>query len=99
MQKLVETRIEIDAKITAGEKLPETMILYAVDSDHFIIAAKRLKTLEENALAKTGVKIVGRQNRYAILLPPKIFNFYHLDENDFTVMSSDKDPTTIIVTI
>lgn len=35
MQKLVGTRIEIDEKVTAGEKLPQTMILYMMDADHF----------------------------------------------------------------
>ena len=39
MQKHVETRIEIDEKVTGGMKLPQTMILYTMDADHFIIAA------------------------------------------------------------
>ena len=38
MQKPFETRIEIDEKVMGGVKLPETMILYTVDADHFIIA-------------------------------------------------------------
>jgi hypothetical protein len=40
MQKTFKTRIEIDEKVTGGIKLPETMILYTVDADHFIMAAK-----------------------------------------------------------
>ena len=99
MQKLVETRIEIDEKVTAGEKLPDTMILYAMDADHLVIAAKPVKALEENALTKTSVKVVSQQNKHLVMLPPKIYNFYHLDENDYTIMASDKDPTTIIIAI
>ncbi|KPV62770.1 MAG: hypothetical protein AOA65_1613 [Candidatus Bathyarchaeota archaeon BA1] len=99
MQKLVETRIEIDEKVTAGEKLPETMILYTMDADHLVIAAKPLKPLEENALTKTHVKVASQQNKHVIMLPTKIYNFYHLDENDYTIMASDKDPTTIIIAI
>lgn len=97
MQKLVETRIEIDEKITAGEKLPETMILYTMDADHLVITAKPIKTLEKSSLTKTNVKVVSQQNKHVIMLPRKIYNFYHLDENDYTIMASDKDPTTIII--
>jgi hypothetical protein len=99
MQKLVETRIEIDEKVTGGVKLPHTMILYTMDADHFVIAAKPLKTLEESALTKTHVEVVSQQNKHVIKLPSKIYNFYHLDENDYTIMVSDKDPSTIIITI
>ena len=40
MQRLVETRIEVDGKVTRGERLPEAMILYAVDIGHLVVAAK-----------------------------------------------------------
>lgn len=99
MQKLVETGIEVDEKVTAGEKLPETMILYTMDADHFIVTVKPLKALEETALTKMRVKVFHQQNRYLIVVPQKVYNFYHLDENDYTAMASDKDPATIIVTI
>ena len=99
MQRLAETRIEIDESVTAGEKLPEAMVLYAMDADHLVIAAKPLKVLEENALTKASAKVVSQQNKHIIMLPAKIYNFYHLDENDYTIMVSDKDPTTIIIAI
>jgi len=99
MQKLAETRIEIDGKVTASEKLLETMILYAMDIGHFVIAARPLKALEESSLTKAYVDVAIQQNKYTIKLPPKIYNFYHLDENDYTVMASDKDTATIIVSI
>jgi len=47
MQRLDETRIEVDEKITGGEKLPEAMTLYAVDAEHMVITAKPIKMLEE----------------------------------------------------
>jgi hypothetical protein len=99
MQRLVETRIEIDEKVTKGEKLPEDMILYAVDAEHLVIAAKPLKTLEKKALIKTQVKVISEENKHVAKLPLKIYNFYHLDENDYTIMASDEDPTTIIIAI
>jgi hypothetical protein len=99
VQKLVEARIEIDEKITRGEELPEAMTLYAMDSEHFVIAAKPLKNLEEKALTKMKVKVVSEQNKHVIMLPKKIYSFYHLEEKDYTIMASDKDPTTIIIAI
>jgi hypothetical protein len=99
VQRLVEAKIEVDAKVTGGEKLPEVMILYAVDAEHLVIAAKPLKTLEEKAITKTQVRVISEQNKHVVMLPTKIYNFYHLDENDYTIMASEKDPTTIIVAI
>ena len=99
MQKLVETAIEIDAKVTEVGKLPETMILYAVDADHLVIVAKPLRALEEKALTKTDVRVVSRRNKYVIVIPTKLYDFYHLDENNYTVMTSDKDPLTITIAI
>jgi len=66
MQKLVEKGIEMDEKPAAGKKLPETMILYTMDADHFIITAKPQKTLEENTLTKMHVKVIGQQNKYLL---------------------------------
>jgi hypothetical protein len=97
MQKLVEARIEIDEKVTKHGKLPETMILYAVDKEHMVITAKPIKNLEEEAITKTQVKVISEKNKHVILLPIKIYNFYRLEENDYTIMASDKDPTTIIM--
>ena len=99
MQRLVETEIEFDEKVVAGEKLPETMIVYVMDVEHFILTAKPIEHLEEDALTKTCAKVVSQQNKYIIKLPQKIYNFYHLDENDYTIMTSNRDPTTIIITI
>ena len=99
MQKLVETRVEINEKVTGGIKLPKTMILYTMDADHFVIAAKSLKTQEESALTETRVEVASQQGKHVIKLPSKTYNFYHLDENDYTIMASDKDPLTIIITI
>jgi hypothetical protein len=100
MQKLVETQtIEIDSKVTKGIKLPATMILYAVAADHFVITAKPLKDLEDNALAKTRVAVATVEDKIVIKLGTKIYSFYHLDESDYTVMVSEKDPATIVVTI
>jgi hypothetical protein len=99
MQKLETRTIEIDSKVTEGVKLPASMILYAVAVDHFVITAKPLKNLEATALAKTRVAVAAGEDKVVIKLGTKIYGFYHLDENDYTVMVSEKDPATIVVTI
>jgi len=99
MQKLAGYRIEIDEKVTQGMKLPETMILYAVDMEHMVLTAKPNKTLEEKAITKAEVRVVAEKNKHVILIPMKICNFYRLDESDYTVMVSNKDPTIIMIAI
>jgi hypothetical protein len=58
-----------------------------------------LESLEENALTKIHVSVAVHQDNYLIKLPAKIYNFSQMDENDYTVMESDKDPATIIITV
>ena len=100
MQKLIETQtIEVDEKVTLGSKLPKSMVLYAVDVDHFVISAKPLKSLEDCALTKSRVAVTVQEGKVVFKLSSKVYNFYHLDENDYTVMTSEKDSTTIMVTI
>jgi len=54
MQKLVEHKIEVDEKITHGVKLPETMFLYAVDTQHLVLTTRPNKTLEKSHCKREG---------------------------------------------
>ena len=100
MQELVKQRVmEVDKKVAGGVKLPRTLILYTVDADHFVLSVKPLEALEKNALTKARVSVAVQQDKYLIKLPVKIYNFYRMDESDYTVMASDKDPATIIITV
>jgi hypothetical protein len=100
MQEIVKLRvIEVDAKVVGGVKLPRALILYAVDAGHFVLSVKPLESLEESALAKARVSVAAQQGKYLIKLPAKIYNFYQMDESDYTVMASGKDPATIIITV
>jgi hypothetical protein len=97
MQKLVEHKIKVDEKITHGVKLPETMFLYAVDTQRLVLTTRPNKTLEEKAIVKEKVKVFDEKSKYVIVIPAKIYNFYRLEESDYTVMVSEKEPTTIII--
>jgi len=100
MQEIVKQHaIEFDKKVLGGVELPKTLILYTVDAEHFVLSVKPLESLEETALTQTRVSVIFQQNKYLIKLPAKIYNFYKIDESDYTVMVSSKDPVTIIITI
>jgi hypothetical protein len=91
--------IEVDKNVVGGVELPRTLILYTVDADHFVLSVKPLESLEESALTKTRVSVAVEQSKYLIKVPAKIYNFYQMDECDYTVMASDKDPATIIIAV
>lgn len=100
MQNLFEaSMVEVDKKVVGGVELSRTLILYAVDADHFVLSVKPLESLEETAFTKARVSVAVQQDKYLIKLPAKIYNFYQMDESDYTVMASDKDPATIIITV
>jgi hypothetical protein len=100
MQEILKQRIiEVDRKLVGGIELPETLILYTVDANHFVLSVKPLKSVEESALTKTRVSVIIEQEKFLIKLPAKIYNFYQMDESDYTVMASNKDPATIIVAV
>ena len=80
MQNLFEaSMVEVDKKVVGGVKLPKTLILYAVDADHFVLSVKPLESLEESALTKARVSVSVQQDKYLIKLPAKIYNFYQMD--------------------
>jgi len=86
--------IEVDKKIVPMP-LPERLILYAVDSSHLLLAVKPIGSLETRALSKTTVKVASAREKYLIELPKKIYDFYHMDETDYTIMVSEIDPNAI----
>ncbi|MFQ6074702.1 MAG: hypothetical protein ACE5Z5_01015 [Candidatus Bathyarchaeia archaeon] len=95
---MLETRIEVDKRVVT-EDLSGDLTLYVMDVDHFIITSKTIPILEEESLLKRRVKAEVQGDKYAFILPPKVYRFYHLDENDYTIMVSDKDPNILIVTV
>lgn len=97
-QELVTSTIEFSRKLVSGA-LPQKLVLYAVDSDHLILVPRESEELEKKALAKSLVEVAVQPDSYVLKLPRNVFEFYRLDENDYTVMVPEKDPETIIVTI
>jgi hypothetical protein len=91
--------IEVDKKIVGSIELPKTLVLYTGDAAHFVLSVKPLDSLEKTALTTTRASVAVEQNKYLIKVPAKIYNFYKMDESDYTIMVSNKDPLTIIIAV
>jgi len=97
MDKLIEAELEIEKKMVK-KQLPKVMHLYALDLDHFVITVKSVEQ-ERRALVKARVEVIPQEDRYILKIPRRVFEFYRLDENEYTVMVSEKEPINIIVSI
>jgi len=101
-----ESRLEAPqaASLAVSKKLfprplPKAMTAYAMDVDHLLIAEEPLKELEERALAKGEVEVAEQGDTYVLRLPEKLYAFYRLDENDYTIMVSEREPLVLVVAL
>lgn len=94
MEAIIKVPIQLD-KGLVPIPLPERLILYAVDATHIVLATEPISGLEEKALFKEGISVTLAENRYLIELPMKVYEFYHLDEADYTIMVSEINPKTM----
>lgn len=94
MELMEKVSIRID-KSLIPMTLPERLILYTIDSSHLLLALEPLRDIEAKALSKNDVKAKLDGNEYSIELPKKIYDFYHMDEADYTIMISEINPKTI----
>lgn len=94
--KMVVARasIALDRKLVSIP-LPERLILYAIDASHLVLAPEPINELERKALSKEKVKATLVDGKYLIEMPRKIYEFYHLDEADYTLMASEIHSRTI----
>lgn len=98
MELIEKKPIKIDRKLVSIP-LPERLILYALDSSHILLAIKPISQFEKKSLSKEDVKVTQVGNEYFIELPKKVYDFYHLDEADYTIMTSETNPKTIEILI
>ncbi|RLF07409.1 MAG: hypothetical protein DRJ69_07165 [Thermoprotei archaeon] len=74
------------------------MVAYAMDIDHLLIA-EEVEEFEQRALAKGEVKVVERGDCYALKLPKKLYDFYRLGENDYTIMVPEGERLLIVLAL
>ncbi len=86
--------IRVDKKIWTGPALSR-LIVYAVDVAHLVLAAEPVGEYERTALFKEKARVSMDDGQYLVELPRKVYDFYHLNEADYTVMASEIRPRTI----
>ncbi len=74
---------------------PSSFIVYALDVGHLALAPKPVPEYERTALFKENAKASVKNGHFAVEVPAKVYEFYHLDESDYTAMASLKKPKTI----
>jgi len=94
MEAIIKVPIQFDKGLVPIQ-LPEKLILYAADTAHIVLATEPIIELEEKAPFKEGIGVTLAENRHLIELPMKVYEFYHLDEADYTMMVSEINPRTI----
>jgi hypothetical protein len=86
--------IRVDRKIWRGTTLSR-LIVYALDVAHLVLAPEPVVDYERTALFKEKARVSLDENQYLVELPRKVYDFYHLNEADYTVMASEIKPKTI----
>ena len=86
--------VRVDKKIWTGPALSR-LIVYALDVTHLVLAVEPVGEYERTALFKEKARVSVEDGEYLVELPRKVYDFYHLDEADYTVMASEIKPRTI----
>jgi len=86
--------LRFDRRLWTGPK-PSSFIVYALDIDHLALAPEPVPEYEKSALFKEKAKVNAQNGHFALEVPARVYEFYHLDESDYTAMASEKKPKTI----
>lgn len=87
--------IKFDSQIWKGRHRLSRLIIYALAADHLALAPEPIPQFEETALFPEYTFATLKNGEYLVQLPSRIYNFYRLDEADYTVMASEIKPRTI----
>ena len=88
------TALRFDRRLWNGPK-PSSFIVYALDVGHLALAPEPVPEYEKTALFKEKAKVNAQNGHFALEVPASVYEFYHLDESDYTVMASEKKPKII----
>jgi hypothetical protein len=92
------TALRFDRRLWTGSK-PSSFIVYALDVGHLALAPERVPEYEKIALFKERAKVTLQNGNFAVEVPARVYEFYHLDESDYTAMASVKKPKTIEIVL
>ncbi len=88
------SKIRVDRKVWTGPALSR-LIVYAVDVAHLVLAVEPVGEYERTALFKEKARVSIDNGQYLVELPRRVYDFYRLNETDYTVMASEMRPRTI----
>ena len=86
--------VRVDKRVWTGPALSR-LIVYALDVTHLVLAVEPVGEYEQTALFKEKARVSAEDGEYLVELPRKVYDFYHMDEADYTVMASEIKPNTI----
>ncbi len=66
-----------------------------MDVEHLVLAVESVRECERTALFKEKARVSTNDGEYLVELPRKVYDFYHLNEADYTVVASQIRPKTI----
>ena len=92
------TALRFERRLWTGSK-PSSFIVYALDVGHLALAPERVPEYEKIALFKERAKATLQNGNFAVEVPARVYEFYHLDESDYTAMASVKKPKTIEIVL
>jgi len=86
--------LRFDRKLWTGPK-PSSFTVYALDVGHLALAPEKVPEYEKIALFRDKAKATIMNGSFEVEVPARVYEFYHLDESDYTAIASEKKPKTI----
>lgn len=87
-------RVRFDKAVWTGPA-PSSFIVYALDVGHLVLAPRPVEEYERVALFKERARASVTNGQYFVEFPRKVYDFYRLDETEYTVMASETKPRTV----
>ncbi len=94
MKAIEKSTVDIDSEAVPFN-LPGEVTVYAIDSVRIALAPKPIRLLEDVAMYSGRAKVSRNGKHYRIEMPARVYDFYHLEEADYTVMTSEVSPRTV----
>src|SRR2546428_2165202 len=85
-------QISFDMRLWSGPK-PSSFIVYAIDVGHLALAPEPIPEYERTALFKEKAKTTLENGHFAVEVPARVYEFYHLDESDYRLQRSSRRPS------
>ena len=86
--------VRVDKRIWTGPALSR-LIVYALDVGHLVLAPRPVEEYERVALFKERARASVTNGQCVVEFPRKVYDFYRLDETEYTVMASETKPRTV----